>query len=149
MTFGEWGYGMEGRHRKGAECIWEWHYQLNLELQFSTDGDNLMGFILYGLCVHSYSILGFVHIYEVLAILHEQMERINQFFTPLCTHEQHTLTSRCTPRPPHSLTSANTASHQVVAGVTTVGGCLSKCCSSSVINLAIGWISQIITVHSC
>ena len=44
--------------------------------------------------------------------------------------EQRTFTSRCTPRPHScSLTSASTVSHQVVACVTTVGGCLSKCCS--------------------
>ena len=61
-----------------------------------------------------------------------------------------TCTGRCTPRPiPCSLTSASTVSHQVVACVTTVGGILSKCCSRSVINLAIGWISQIATVHNC
>ena len=35
------------------------------------------------------------------------------------------------------------------ACITTVGGCLSKCCSSSVTNLAIGWVSQSATVHSC
>ena len=106
-------------------------------------------YILHGLLVHLH--VHGTYIYEVLSSLHEQMERINQLFIPLCTctHEQHTLTGRCTPRPSHSLTSANTASHQVVACVTTVGGCLSKCCSSSMINLAIGWISQIITVHSC
>ena len=37
-----------------------------------------------------------------------------------------------------------TISHQTVVCVTTVGGCLSECCS--VINLAICWISQIATV---
>ena len=63
---------------------------------------------------------------------------------------QHTLTGRCTPRPsPCSLTCASTVSHQVVACVTTVGGCLCKCCSSSVTNLAISWVSQRATVHNC
>ena len=62
----------------------------------------------------------------------------------------YTLTGWCIPRPPSCiLTSASTVSHQVVACVTTVGGYLSKCCSSSVINLATGWISQIATVHNC
>ena len=65
--------------------------------------------------------------------------------------QQNTVTGRCTPRPNScSLTSTCTVSHQaVVACVTTVVGCLSKCCSSCVINLAIGWISQIATVHNC
>ena len=59
-----------------------------------------------------------------------------------------TLTGRYTPRPIScSLTSASTVSHQVVACVTTVGGCLSKSCSSSVTNLAIGWISQTAAVN--
>ena len=71
-------------------------------------------------------------------------------FTPLytCTHEQHTLTGRWTPRPSCNLTCANTGSHQVGACVTTVVSCLSNCCTC-MINLAIGWISQSITVHSC
>ena len=61
-----------------------------------------------------------------------------------------TLTGRCTPRPHScSLTCASTVSHQVVACVTTVGGCLSKCCSRSEINLAISWVSQTATVHNC
>ena len=63
---------------------------------------------------------------------------------------QHTWTGRGTPRPISiSLTSAGTVSHQVVACATTVGGVLSKCCSSSVTNLTIGWVSQSITVHNC
>ena len=62
----------------------------------------------------------------------------------------HTYTGRCIPRPIScSLTSASTVSHHVVACVTTVGGCLSKCCSRSVSNLAIDWISQTATVHNC
>ena len=63
---------------------------------------------------------------------------------------QHTLTGRFTPRP-HScgMTCTSTVSHQVVADITTVGGCLSKGCSSSVTNLAIGWLSQSTTVHVC
>ena len=62
---------------------------------------------------------------------------------------QHTLTGRGTPRPHfHSLTCASTVSHQVVACVTTVGGCLSKCCSSGT-NMAIGWVSQGTTSHNC
>ena len=39
--------------------------------------------------------------------------------------------------------------HQVIACVTSVVGCLSKCCSSSVINPAIDWIRQTTTVHIC
>ena len=63
---------------------------------------------------------------------------------------QHTLTGRYTSRPHScSLTCASVVSHQSVACITTVGGCLSKCCSSSVTNLAIGWVSQIATVHNC
>ena len=59
-----------------------------------------------------------------------------------------TCTGRCTPRPIScSLTSASTVSHQVVACVTTVDGCLSKSCSSSVTNLAVGWISQTAAVN--
>ena len=62
----------------------------------------------------------------------------------------HTFTGRFTSNPLScSITSASTVSHQAVACVTTVGGILSKCCPSSVINTAIGWISQIATVHSC
>ena len=61
----------------------------------------------------------------------------------------HTLTGRCTSRPIScSLTSASTVSHQGVACVTTVGGCLSECCSRSESKTAIGWISQIATVHN-
>ena len=64
--------------------------------------------------------------------------------------EQGTLTGRCSPRPHScSLTSESTVTHQVVACVTSVGGCLSKCCSRSVSNTAIGWISQTATVHIC
>ena len=63
---------------------------------------------------------------------------------------QHTLTGRFTPRPLScSLTRASTVSHQIVACVTAVHGCLSECCSSRVTNLAIGWISQNTTVHNC
>ena len=63
---------------------------------------------------------------------------------------QCTLTGRFTPTPYSSrLTSTRTVSNQVIACITMVGGCLSKCCSSSVINLAIGWIIQSTTVHSC
>ena len=55
---------------------------------------------------------------------------------------------RFTPRPPScSLTCAIAFSHQVVASITTVGGSLSKCCSSSVTNLAIRWRFQSATVH--
>ena len=66
-------------------------------------------------------------------------------------HEtQHTLTDRCISRPLFcSLTCASTVSHQGVACVTTVGGCLSKGCSTRMTNLAIGWVSQSITVHRC
>ena len=64
--------------------------------------------------------------------------------------KQHTLTGGDTPRPHScSLTCVNVLSHQNVACVTTVGGCLSKCCSSRVTNLTIGWVSQSATVHSC
>ena len=48
--------------------------------------------------------------------------------THVYKHKKHTLTGRGTPRPfSCSLTHASTVSHQVVACVTTVGGCLSKC----------------------
>ena len=63
-----------------------------------------------------------------------------------------TLTGRFTPRPHScSLTCASTASHQSVACITSVGGCFSICCSSSVTNLANGsdYVSQSTTVHSC
>ena len=64
--------------------------------------------------------------------------------------QQHTVTGGCTPRPHScSLTCANTVPHQVVAYIATVGRSMSKCCSSSVTNSAIGWISQSTTVHSC
>ena len=72
--------------------------------------------------------------------------------TDACFHYAHgcTLTVRCTPRPDTCiLTCASTVSHQVVSCITTVGGSLSQCCSSSVINLAIDWISQSATVHNC
>ena len=60
-----------------------------------------------------------------------------------------TLTGRFIPRPHSiSLTCVSTVSHQVVACVTTIGGGLSKCCSIGT-NLAIGWVSQSATVHSC
>ena len=62
--------------------------------------------------------------------------------------QQHTLTGRCAPRPHScSLTSASTTSNQVVACITTVGCCLSKCWSSMT-NLAIGWISQSTTANN-
>ena len=65
------------------------------------------------------------------------------------THYKHTFTRRCTPRPILcSLTCASNVSHQVVACVTTVRGCLSKCCSSSGSNLTIGWVRQCATVHN-
>ena len=61
----------------------------------------------------------------------------------LCTlwgaQQQHTLTYRFTPRPhSSSLTCASTVSNQVVARITTVGGCLSVGCSNDT-KLAIGW----------
>ena len=63
---------------------------------------------------------------------------------------QHTLTGRYTSRPHScSLTSASTVSHQVIACITAVSGCLSKCCSSRVTKLTIDWTSQIATVHNC
>ena len=66
------------------------------------------------------------------------------------TWRLYTFTGRCIPRPiSFCLTSANTVSYLVVACVTTVGGYLSKCCSSTVINNAIRWISQSATVHNC
>ena len=88
-----------------------------------------------------------------------QSELINKSFCTLrCSFTwhvlkrqlQHTLTGRFTPRP-HScgMTCTSTVSYQVVACITTVGGCLSKGCSSSVTNLAIGWLSQSATVHVC
>ena len=52
---------------------------------------------------------------------------------------------------PHSisLTCTSAVSYQDVAENTTVGGCLSECCLSSVTNLAIGWSIQSPTVHNC
>ena len=47
------------------------------------------------------------------------------------------------------MTYTSAVSHQVVACITTVGGCLSEGYSSSVTNLAIGWVSQSTTVHVC
>ena len=69
-------------------------------------------------------------------------------------YPQPTLAGRCTSRPHScSLTNASstTASNelQVEACITTVGGSVLICCSSSVTNLAIGWVSQIATVHHC
>ena len=59
-----------------------------------------------------------------------------------------TLTGRCAPRPHFcSLTSATAASHQVVACIAPVGGSFSKCCSSSMTDLAIGWVSQCRNSH--
>ena len=58
----------------------EWQYQLNLELQFSMDGYNHVGFILYFMCVYTLLYkLGFLcictwYMYEMLTGLHEQME---------------------------------------------------------------------------
>ena len=64
--------------------------------------------------------------------------------------QQHTLTGRFTPRPHScSFTSPGAVSHQVIACITPVGSFISKCCSSSVINLAIGWVSQSTTIHNC
>ena len=48
---------------------------------------------------------------------------------------------RFSPRP-YFLTCASAVSHQAVACITTVGGCLFKRCSPSVTNLAISWASQ-------
>ena len=48
-----------------------------------------------------------------------------------------------------SLTSVSVASNQIVTFITTVGGSLSECCSSSVTNTAILWISQSTTVYNC
>ena len=64
--------------------------------------------------------------------------------------EQCTLTGRCTPRPVScSLTCLNIVSNQPVPCTTTVVGCLSICCSSSVMNTAIDWVSQNTTVYNC
>ena len=64
--------------------------------------------------------------------------------------QQHTLTGRCTLQPRSiSLTCAKAVSLQVVACITTVGGSLSKCCSSSVTNLAIDGVCEGTTVHNC
>ena len=82
---------------------------------------------------------------KTLAMLHTHPSSVSKIGV-----SQHTLTVRCTPRPYScSLTSASTASHQVVTCIATVGCCLSKCCSTSVTNLAIGWNSHSTTVHSC
>ena len=59
---------------------------------------------------------------------------------------------RLIPRPHSiSLTCASTVSHQLqsVACITTVGGCLSKCCSIGMTNLAIGSGIQSTTVYNC
>ena len=57
---------------------------------------------------------------------------------------------RLIPRPiPCSLTCTSAVSHQVVACITTVGGCLFKCCSSGMTNSAIGSVIQRTTVYSC
>ena len=67
-----------------------------------------------------------------------------------CVKHVYTLTGGCIPRPqPCSLTCAITTSHQVVSCIATVVGSLSKCCSSSVSNTAIVWVSQRATIHSC
>ena len=50
---------------------------------------------------------------------------------------------------PCSLTCTSAVSHQVVACITTVGGCLFKCCSIGITNLAIGSVIQRTTVYSC
>ena len=78
-----------------------------------------------------------------------QLTSVSQPCYPEQPDIQHTLTGRCTPRPHSiSLTHASTASHQVVACGTTVGGSLSECCSSGS-NLTIGWVGQNATVHNC
>ena len=57
---------------------------------------------------------------------------------------------RFIPRPDSiSLTHASTVSHQVVASITTVGCCLSKCCSIGMTNLAIHSGIQSSTVNNC
>ena len=70
---------------------------------------------------------------------------------PMVMHsKQYTLTSRYASRPYScSLTRASTISNQDVACVTTVGGCLFECCSSSVTNLPMDWVCQCATVHNC
>ena len=57
---------------------------------------------------------------------------------------------RLIPRPHSiSLTCTSAVSHQVVACITTVGGCLFKCCSIGMTNSAIGSVIQRTTVYSC
>ena len=64
--------------------------------------------------------------------------------------QQHTLTGRFTLRPHScSFTHGSAVSHQPIACITHVCSYFSKCCSSSVINSAIGWVSQRTTVHNC
>ena len=64
--------------------------------------------------------------------------------------QQHTLTGRSTPRTTAcSLACVSNTPQQGVPWITTVGGCLSECCSSSVTNLAFGWVSQSTTVYNC
>ena len=66
------------------------------------------------------------------------------------TLQQHTLTGRSTPRTTAcSLACVSNTPQQGVPWITTVGGCLSKCCSSSVTNLAFGWVIQSTTVYNC
>ena len=62
----------------------------------------------------------------------------------------HTLTDRCTPRPyPCSLTHASAVSHQVVACITTVGGCLSESGSIGMSNFPIVWITLSTALYNC
>ena len=60
-----------------------------------------------------------------------------------------TLARRFIPRPHSCSLTCASFSLQVVTHITTVGGCLSKCCSSSVTNLTIFWVSQGVAVYNC
>ena len=74
---------MEGMHRRGAECISEWQYQLSLGLQspwMVTIIWDLFCIVIFHLCVYSVIHNGFFcictwYMYEVLTSLHEQMEK--------------------------------------------------------------------------
>ena len=65
--------------------------------------------------------------------------------------EQVSLTAarRWIPRPRSiRLTCTCNVSHQGIALITTVGGCLSECCSIEMTNLAIGWVNQCVTAYN-
>ena len=72
------GDGRKAQERSRVHVI----VAVNLELQFSMDGYNHVGFILYFMCVYSVIHIGLpVHqctwyMYKMLTGLHEQMEKL-------------------------------------------------------------------------